>query len=207
MSDCNKERWPSLSWLMHPSLHPSLIFKEQMEWAFQTYISLCCSELLMPPHQQRMRPQMLTFRPFMTWPPLWPNLLSLSSSFPFLKPHLPHCCLLTIPQLLLPQGLCTCTLLLTGWLFLRYYETPSSFILASVQMVPSQKGLPWPSYLKQQPLLLALTLFYFSSQGINLPLADMVSISLCLSSVFLLRAGIFACLFNYIAYYTITDPP
>lgn len=115
--------------------------QSHLQTAAGTCISLCCSEVLMAPHQHKMRPKLLTFRSFTFWQPPWPHFLSLSSSLPFLNPHLPPWCHLTIPQMLLPQGLCTYTLILPARLLLRFYEALSSFSSSLCWNVPSSERL------------------------------------------------------------------
>lgn len=173
----------------------SLLFKLQLKWSFETYISLCCSDLLMASHHHRMRTKVLSFRPFMIW--LWPHFLPLSPSLPFLKPHWPLCCHLIIPQMFLPQGLCTCTLLLPGWLLPGYDDAPSalySTLCSNVSSLGRASLITFSEIASQHSLAPHPTLFFFIA-WINWPLHDPV-VSISLSPVCVPPEGRDFCLFH-----------
>ena len=137
--------------------------------SFQTYISVCCSKLLTASHQPRMRPKVLTFKA--------------------LYGHWSPCCHLTIPHCSCLRAFVPALHFCMGGFYPDIMRLFPHFILASVQMVPPQRGLPWPSYRKQQPKLSSSLPFFFSSY--HCPIFQFLC--LCLLPVFLLMVRIFAC--------------
>lgn len=136
MSTCNSKRWLSLFWLVHSSPTPTTpVSSSKTAWM---RISLCYPELLLAPHQHRMRHKLLTFRPSMVW---LISSTSLSYNLPPYSLFLSHTCLLAAldhsSNAQRPQGLCTYTLLLPGWLLSRCYKAPSSFYSGLCWDVPS----------------------------------------------------------------------
>lgn len=98
------------------------------------FISLCGSELLMAPHQHRMGPNRSLSGPLWSCLPRWLHwlrFLPLSTSLPFLNPHLPPCSFLRA----FAPTLCFCL----GGFLSRCYKGPSSFYSGLCWNVPSSE--------------------------------------------------------------------
>lgn len=113
-----------------PHHHHRYISKQWLEWCFQTYISVCCSEHLMTPRRPGMRPKVPSFRLLLIGLPLWRHFLPLSSPFP--SATVSSLLSLTIAQMLRSQGLCFCPGFCHGGLCPDVTRLLLPFLLASV---------------------------------------------------------------------------